>query len=151
MNNGRVAGIKNLFGAKAHRRLALVVLLVVVAGMVTSIRLRHEETPSEQAQGSSPAEWSDIPAGPVAVTAEGVIPISPPEVVAESAPGQHYAPMRIEIPTIGASVPIDPLGLNRDGTLEVPTDYARAGWYTGRPPPGATGPAIVVALSLIHI
>ena len=151
MSNGRVAGIKNLFRAKAHRRLALVVLLVVVSGMVTAIRLRHEE-PSAQAQGASPAEFSDVPppagpppAGPVTVTAEGVIPVAPPEVVAESAKGKHYAPLRIEIPKIGASAPIDPLGLNPDGTLEVPTDFARAGWYTGRPPPGATGPAIVVA------
>jgi sortase (surface protein transpeptidase) len=29
--------------------------------------------------------------------------------------------------------------------LAVPTDFARAGYYTGRPVPGATGPAIVVA------
>ena len=146
MSNGRVAGIKKLLRAKAHRRLALVVLLVVVGGMVTSIRLRHDE-PSAQAHGPSPAEFSDVPppAGPVTMTAEGVIPIAPPEVVAESAKGKHYAPLRIEIPNIGASAPIDPLGLNRDGTLEVPTDFARAGWYTGRPPPGATGPAIVVA------
>jgi sortase (surface protein transpeptidase) len=66
-------------------------------------------------------------------------------VVAESAPGQQYAPLRIQIPAIGASAPVDPLGLNRDGTLEVPADFARAGYYTGRPPPGAIGPAIIVA------
>ena len=53
--------------------------------------------------------------------------------------------MRIQIPAIATSAPVDPLGLNRDGTLEVPSDFARAGWYTGRPPPGATGPAIIVA------
>jgi len=28
---------------------------------------------------------------------------------------------------------------------QVPTDFARAGWYTGRPTPGETGPAIIVA------
>jgi sortase (surface protein transpeptidase) len=53
--------------------------------------------------------------------------------------------MRIEIPAIAASAPVDPLGLNRDGTLQVPADFGRAGYYTGRPPPGATGPAIIVA------
>ncbi len=53
--------------------------------------------------------------------------------------------MRIQIPVIAASAPVDPLGLNRDGTLQVPTDFSRAGYYTGRPPPGATGPAIIVA------
>jgi sortase (surface protein transpeptidase) len=29
--------------------------------------------------------------------------------------------------------------------LEVPDDFSRAGWYTGRPTPGETGPAIIVA------
>jgi hypothetical protein len=48
-------------------------------------------------------------------------------------------------PAIAASAPIDPLGLNGDGTLQVPADFGRAGYYTGRPPPGATGPAIIVA------
>jgi sortase (surface protein transpeptidase) len=43
------------------------------------------------------------------------------------------------------TAPIGPLGLNRDGTLEVPADFSRAGWYTGRPTPGETGPAIIVA------
>ena len=40
---------------------------------------------------------------------------------------------------------IGPLGLNRDSTLQVPKDFSRAGWYTGRPTPGETGPAIIVA------
>jgi len=51
----------------------------------------------------------------------------------------------IRIDAIGASAPIDPLGLNADGTLQVPTDYNRAGYYTGRPMPGEIGPAIIVA------
>jgi hypothetical protein len=51
----------------------------------------------------------------------------------------------IRIEAIGASAPVDPLGLNADGTLEVPTDFQRAGYYTGRPPPGTPGPAIIAA------
>jgi sortase (surface protein transpeptidase) len=53
--------------------------------------------------------------------------------------------VRIRIEAIGASAPVDPLGLNADGTLQVPTDFNRAGYYTGRPTPGAIGPAIIVA------
>jgi sortase (surface protein transpeptidase) len=55
------------------------------------------------------------------------------------------APVRIQIPVIGASAPVDPLGLNRDGSLAVPKDFGRAGYYTGRPTPGEIGPAIIVA------
>jgi len=49
------------------------------------------------------------------------------------------------VPVIAVDAPVMRLGLNADGTLQVPADFARAGWYTGRPPPGAGGPAIIVA------
>lgn len=53
-------------------------------------------------------------------------------------------PLRIDIPAIGVSAPVDPAGLNGDGTLQVPADFARTSYYTGRPVPGDPGPAIVV-------
>ena len=127
--------MKDLFRATARRRLALVLLLVVGGGMITFILLPRGEP-------SGPASSETPPAG--RVIAVDPIP-GPSPVVAASAPGKQYAPMTIRIPVIAASAPVDPLGLNRDGTLQVPTDFDRAGWYTGRPPPGATGPAIIVA------
>src|SRR5919206_2479039 len=54
------------------------------------------------------------------------------------------APVRIEIRAIGVSAPVDPLGLNPDGTMQVPEDFARTGYYTGRPVPGEVGPSVVV-------
>jgi len=126
----------NLFRATARRRLALVLLLVVGGGMITIILLSHGERPRVTS--------SDTPPAGRVLTTEA-IPGPPADVVPESAPGKQYAPMRIEIPAISASAPVDPLGLNRDGTLQVPADFGRAGYYTGRPPPGATGPAIIVA------
>jgi len=65
--------------------------------------------------------------------------------IASSAPLAASPPIRVEIAAVGVAAPIGPLGLNRDGTLQVPADFARAGWYTGRPTPGETGPAIIVA------
>jgi sortase (surface protein transpeptidase) len=53
--------------------------------------------------------------------------------------------VRIDVASIGASAAIDPLGLNRDGSLAVPKDFRRAGYYTGRSLPGEIGPAIIVA------
>ena len=53
-------------------------------------------------------------------------------------------PRRIDIPSIGVSAPIDPLGRNRDGTMAVPKKFHRTGYYTGRPKPGEVGPAIIV-------
>jgi hypothetical protein len=66
---------------------------------------------------------------------------------ARSAPRRHghrpARPVRIEIPSIGVDAPIVPLGLNRDRTLEVPTDFGDAGWWTGGPRPGERGPAVI--------
>ena len=66
-------------------------------------------------------------------------------LVASSAPLAASTPVRIDIAAVGITARIGPLGLNPDGTLEVPTDFARAGWYTGRPTPGEAGPAVIVA------
>ena len=133
--------MKNIFRATARRRLALVLLLVAGGGVVTVTLLPRGESPPGPVSSETP------PAGRVITVAPDAIPGPPPEpeVVAASAPGKQYAPITIQIPVIAASAPVDPLGLNRDGTLQVPTDFGRAGYYTGRPPPGATGPAIIVA------
>jgi sortase (surface protein transpeptidase) len=52
-------------------------------------------------------------------------------------------PVRIRIPAIGVSAAVVRLGLNRDGTLQVPTDFGVTGWFTGGPAPGETGPAVI--------
>ena len=54
------------------------------------------------------------------------------------------APQRIAIPSIGVKSSVIPLGLQRDGTLDTPKDYGRAGWYTGGPEPGEPGPAVII-------
>jgi Sortase domain len=134
----RVAGIQQWFGASARRRLAPVLLLVVGGGMMTVILLPHG--------GASNVPSSETPPA-VTVTANGEAVSMPAaaEPVTGPAPGTQFAPLRISIPAIAASAPVDPLGLNADGTLQVPVDFGRAGYYTGRPPPGAAGPAIIVA------
>lgn len=52
-------------------------------------------------------------------------------------------PVRIRIPAIGVSAAVVRLGLNRDGTLQVPEDFGVTGWFTGGPAPGETGPAVI--------
>lgn len=59
------------------------------------------------------------------------------------------APVRVRIPAVGLDSGVDSglldLGLQADGSLEVPPDGASAGWYTGAPTPGELGPAIIAA------
>ncbi len=55
-------------------------------------------------------------------------------------------PVAVRIPAIGVESDLIKLGLNPDGTLEVPQpgpDYDKAGWFTGSPAPGAVGPAVI--------
>ena len=106
-------------------RFALALLLVVGGATITVAALRHGDSASA-AVVAPPAFPGPAPAGPAAAAGPG-------------------APVQIRIDAIGVSAPVDPLGLNPDGTLETPTDFDRAGYWTGRPNPGAVGPAIIVA------
>jgi len=52
-------------------------------------------------------------------------------------------PVSLTIPAIGVRTNLVHLGLNSNGTLQVPASTAVAGWYTGSPRPGATGAAVI--------
>ena len=62
----------------------------------------------------------------------------------ERVPIEDVFPVRVLIPEIGVDADIIDLGLNEDGTLEVPKDFEKTGWYTGRSVPGDVGPGVVV-------
>jgi len=89
------------------------------------------------AAGTIPPAASARPAaGPI--PAPGVAPSAAPLVLAAS------APVSLQIPKIGVASDLVPLGLNPDDTIQVPTDFATAGWYTQAPTPGQTGPAVIL-------
>jgi sortase (surface protein transpeptidase) len=52
-------------------------------------------------------------------------------------------PVRVDIPSVGIDTSLLRLGLNRDGTLQVPWKPLLAGWYQGSPTPGELGPSII--------
>ena len=55
-------------------------------------------------------------------------------------------PVAIQIPAIGVRSSLLLLGLNADGTVQVPSgnSYDRAGWYRYSPTPGSIGPAVIL-------
>jgi len=56
-------------------------------------------------------------------------------------------PSKLSIPVIGVDSVVNELGLNADGTLEVPArgpSYDDAGWFNGSPSPGESGPAVLL-------
>jgi hypothetical protein len=52
-------------------------------------------------------------------------------------------PVLLTIPAIGVRTKLVNLGLNSNGTLQVPASTAVAGWYSDSPRPGAVGAAVI--------
>ena len=52
-------------------------------------------------------------------------------------------PVAVHVPAIGVDAPLDPLGRNPDGTIQLPA-WGRAGWWAGGPKPGQPGPAVIL-------
>lgn len=80
-----------------------------------------------------------VEAPPATTPSEATLPQQPARRAAR--PG---VPVQIEIPAIGVRAPVIKLGLNRDGSLEVPRRFGDAGWWSGGSRPGAPGPAVIV-------
>ena len=88
----------------------------------------------------SPAHAAPLPARPVPIPA----PTGRTVLPASLATGQQAArPTWLSIPSIGIRTRLIRLGVNSDGTLQVPSSTTVAGWYTGSPRPGTVGSAII--------
>jgi sortase (surface protein transpeptidase) len=135
---------------------AATVVLVLVAGVVITLGLRHQGPPQPAAAAAAPA--TPAPATPApgptrsGTGAGAAAPTTPrtPTAKAPVAPVdlgpimRGSAPVRLDIPSIGVhtSTFVD-LGRAADGSIEVPTDFAAAGFYTPGPTPGQLGPAVI--------
>ena len=53
-------------------------------------------------------------------------------------------PVRLRIPALHVDSGLDQLGVQADGTIEVPARFDVAGWYAGGPRPGQAGPAVIL-------
>ena len=61
-----------------------------------------------------------------------------------AAPRTPARPVAVSVPAIGVTAALVGLGLNDDGTVEVPVDPARAGWYRLGTRPGGHGSAVIL-------
>lgn len=69
-------------------------------------------------------------------------PAAPPWVVSPVV--ARSVPVTLRIPAIGLTVPLSALGLNPDGTVQVPTNFQEPGWYRLGPSPGQVGSAVIL-------
>ncbi len=86
-------------------------------------------TPGRSPAAGAPSSVAPLESAPHVVTALG-----------------RAEPVQVDVPAIEVSSPLVDLGLNADGTLEVPNDFAKAGWFTGGNFPGdPQGPPALIA------
>jgi Sortase domain len=53
-------------------------------------------------------------------------------------------PVTLSVPAISLNVSLSSLGLNSDGTVQVPTDIQQPGWFRLGPTPGQAGSAVIL-------
>jgi hypothetical protein len=103
------------------------------------------------ALGTARRRWHPLLAVTALVMAVGVAtPASGTEsaydtgaVAVAAVAGQAAPPVRLVVPAAGVDAAVTGAGLDTAGALVPPADPAVAGWYTGGPAPGATGPAVI--------
>jgi sortase (surface protein transpeptidase) len=90
--------------------------------------------------GYSAAAAIRLPARPTPVPAPSGRTVTPVWLTTVQ---RTAAPVSLTIPAIGVRTKLVDLGLNSNGTLQVPATTAVAGWYTGSPRPGEIGAAVI--------
>ncbi len=93
-------------------------------------------TPSTQ---PSPGE----PATPAAPTSPPAFAAGATDLGDRPAP-PGVEPERIRIPAIGVDANVDDMGLTDEGSIEVPTEFADAGWWAHSPRPGRVGASAIL-------
>nr|WP_246405563.1 class F sortase [Modestobacter versicolor] len=87
----------------------------------------------------------DVPVA--AAAAPATVPVPSSAVATAVAPPVLQLPasdpVRVRIPALRVSSTVMDLGLERDGSMEVPPGAYPVGWYDGSPTPGELGPAVL--------
>ncbi|MCK0117728.1 class F sortase [Isoptericola sp. S6320L] len=135
------------------RRVAAVLAAGLVLGGGTAVAVglgTQEPAPAPVEETSPPRSSSTAPSPPTEAlpgpsrTAEAGAP-SAAASAEPPAEERSALPRRVRIPAIDVDSRLLHLGLNDDGTIEVPAgdDIDRAAWFDGSPRPGDQGPAVI--------
>lgn len=131
---------------RARTTRAVAALLLAVTAASTAAACAAPAGPA--APASAPAPGAAAPGTPAAPD-PNVRPDSRPAPAPEeaAAPLPRSEPVRVRLPAAGVDTgPILELGLNSDGSVEVPSvpQADRIGWYGKGASPGERGPAVLI-------
>ncbi|HLL68597.1 MAG TPA: class F sortase [Micromonosporaceae bacterium] len=110
---------------------AVALLMLAAASFATGLRDRGDALAGGSTTWAGPQRSSpDAAVAGVAATAGAL--------------QTRSAPIELRIPAIDVTVALSTLGLADDGTVEVPSNFAEAGWFQLGPSPGQTGSAVIL-------
>ncbi len=129
--------------------------LIVGGGVATAVGLVGRDAaappPLVAAPTTTGATSTPTASAPSPSVTAAVAPPAPadragtPTPVQTARPAPAAAPVQVSIPSLEIASPLLHLGLQADGTLDVPRgdDFDTAAWYDGSPRPGDVGPAVI--------
>jgi LPXTG-site transpeptidase (sortase) family protein len=135
-----VAAANNAKPPRVRRkgRVFLPVLVAAVTGIVVAagyLAVHAPRPPSGLGRWASGGAGSAAAADPVAT---GI-----PNPFGSPAPELRGRPTRLKVTAIGVDTPLETLHLDKEGELNPPADFAKAGWYADGTVPGDQGPAVI--------
>jgi sortase (surface protein transpeptidase) len=125
-----------------RRRWLIAAVAVLAAGGVAAIAVGVHDRPAPQPPLSV--------ASPVAAPVPAVVPSTGDDVLTRGPLLPTSVPTRVAIPALHVDVPLTGLGIQADGSMQVPTDAHTVGWYTKAPTPGSLGPAVLAGHVNFH-
>lgn len=108
------------------------ILLVTATGLTVALR------------AGGPAGPIAAPVPAAATRTAAAATVHAPRPAPPSTSTAAMPPVSLRIPVLGLAVGLSQLGLNRDRTVEVPTDFQRPGWFRLGPSPGQPGSAVIL-------
>ncbi|WP_449386101.1 class F sortase [Cellulomonas soli] len=94
---------------------------------------RDGSTAAPAPSPTSPAAWAEVP-------------VRSSDLGSLAAASELPAPTRVQVPDVGVDMPVDAVGVQDDGSLQIPADADRAGWYRfGAAPDSPAGSTVLAA------
>lgn len=133
-----VRGVVRRHRAHGWWALALVLLLVGIGSLF--LGLRGNDHPLA---GPAPTPKTSLPKTHPEPTSPGSTTTTSPAKVPQLF-ALRSTPVQLRVPAIALDVSLSTLGLNLNGTVQVPTDIQQPGWYRLGPSPGQDGSAVIL-------
>ncbi len=115
-------------------------------GMRSRSSLDAQHSPPQPSRAAAGSLYEPTPSTTTTITTRRAAAGTPASGTSPTTSGGLSAspPVAISIPSIGVHSALIRLGLNPDGSAEVPASFHVAGWYERSVSPGHIGPAIIL-------